>query len=100
MSDLLAIVDCTHTVEELLVEIVRGHADRVTLLVEEEDSTADWQTDDSPRGRVLRERVNALLAAIEARTGAVIVGLVASREQLRGWRFDRIVGGAAPLVAW
>jgi hypothetical protein len=40
-----------------------------------------------------------LLTAIEQRTGAVVVGLAGSREQLRGWRFDRVVGGSGPVGA-
>jgi hypothetical protein len=40
-----------------------------------------------------------LLTAIEQRTGAVVVGLAGSREQLRGWRFDRIVGASGTVGA-
>jgi hypothetical protein len=100
MSDLLAIVDQTGSDDELLDEIERRHPDRVTVLLE--DGRPDWGSDDSPRGRALRDRLAALLAAIEQRTGAVVVGLAGSRDQLRGWRFDRIVGGhggAAPAAA-
>jgi hypothetical protein len=92
MSDLLAIVDQTGSDDELLDEIERRHPDRVTVLLE----------DGRPDGRALRDRLAALLAAIEQRTGAVVVGLAGSRDQLRGWRFDRIVGGhggAAPAAA-
>jgi hypothetical protein len=95
MSDLLAIVDKTNTDEDLVSEIVRRHPDRVTVLVEDEQ--LDWGSDDSPRGRALRDRLARLLAAIEQRTGAVVVGLAGSREQLSGWRFDRIVDGHGPL---
>ena len=45
------------------------------------------------------DRLARLLAAIEQRTGAVVVGLAGSREQLRGWRFDRIVGAHGPIAA-
>jgi hypothetical protein len=38
------------------------------------------------------------LAAIEQRTGAVVVGLAGGREQLRGWRFDRVIGGSQPVA--
>ena len=95
MSDLLAIVDQTDTDEALVEEIARRHPDRVTVLVEGE--TPDWASDDSPRGRALRDRLARLLTSIEQRTGAVVVGLAGSREQLTGWRFDRTVGGRAPL---
>jgi hypothetical protein len=93
MSDLLAIVDCDSTAEELVAEILRRHPDWVTLLVE--DSGGDWPQDEAPPG-LLAERLALLRAAIEAGTGAVVVGLANSREQLRGWRFDRVVGGRQP----
>jgi hypothetical protein len=96
MSDILAIVDQTNTDQQLVDEIARRHPDRVTVLVEDEQ--ADWGSDDSPRSRALRDRIAQLLAAIEQRTGAVVVGLAGSRDQLRGWRFDRIVGGHGPVT--
>jgi hypothetical protein len=97
MSDLLAIVDQTQTDEALVDEIARRHPDRVTVLVE--DGEPDWASDDSQGARALRDRIASLLATIEQRTGAVVVGLAGSRDQLRGWRFDRVVGGRAPLTA-
>jgi hypothetical protein len=69
----------------------------VTVLVE--GTQGDWASDESRTGNALRDRLAALLAAIEQRTGAVVVGLAGSREQLRGWRFDRVVGGRTPLSA-
>lgn len=92
MSDLLAIVDRTSTNEALVEEIARRHPDRVTVLLEETDNP-EWASDESQRGRALRDRLAALLTAIEQRTGAVVVGLAGSRAQLSGWRFDRIIGG-------
>lgn len=97
MSDILAIVDQSNTDAELIEEIARRHPDRVTVLVE--DGQCDLGSDDSARGRALRDRLAALLASIEQRTGAVVVGLAGSRDQLRGWRFDRIVGGRDPVLA-
>jgi hypothetical protein len=96
MSDLLAIVDKTNTDAELVDEIVRRHPDRVTVLVE--DGQFDWGSDDSVRGRALRDRIAQLLATIEARTGAAVVGLAGSRDQLSGWRFDRVVDGHGPVA--
>jgi hypothetical protein len=92
MSDLLAIVDRTTTNEALVDEIARRHPDRVTILLEETDNL-EWASDDSQPARALRDRLAALLTAIEQRTGAVVVGLAGDRDQLAGWRFDRIVGG-------
>jgi len=97
MSDLLAIVDQTNTDDELINEIARRHPDRVTVLLE--GGELDWGNDESAGGRALRDRLASLLAAIEQRTGAVVVGLVGNREQLRGWRFDRVIGGRSPLTA-
>lgn len=98
MSDILAIVDMSGTDDQLVEEIARRHPDRVTVLLE--DDAADSRIDDSPRGRARSDRLAKLLAAIEQRTGAVVVGLAGSREQLRGWRFDRIVGARGPLPAF
>jgi hypothetical protein len=101
MSDLLAIIGVSDDAEQLLDEIERRHPDRVTVLVEDGDD--NWALDDTRSGRALRDRLATLLRAIEERTGAIVVGLAGSRDQLRGWRFDRIVGGhtsaAAPLPA-
>ena len=97
MSDILAIVDETNADEQLVEEIALRHPHRVTVLLEE--GTADAELDDSPRGRALSDRLARLLAAIEQRTGAVVVGLAGSREQLSGWRFDRIVGAQGLIPA-
>ena len=82
MSDLLAIASDFDDDDSLTDEIARRHPDRVTVLVE---------------GREPDDRLAMLIAKIERRTGAVVVGLAGSREQLLGWRFDRVVGGRAPL---
>jgi hypothetical protein len=95
MTDVLAIISRQEADDGILDEIERRRPDRVTVLLE--DGEPDWADDDSPRGRALRDRLAALLSAIEQRTGAVVVGLAGSREQLRGWRFDRVIGGRQPL---
>jgi hypothetical protein len=82
MSDLLAVVGDEINDEDLLTEIVRRRPNRVTVLAEEE-------RDDGS--------VASLVDAIEERTGADVVGLVDSRSQLRGWRFDRVVGDGSPI---
>jgi hypothetical protein len=97
MTELLAIVGPTEVDEELLEEIAQGRPGRVTLLVE--DSVPEWASDESDAGRALRDRLARLLTTVERRTGAVVVGLAGSRDQLRGWRFDRIVGGRVPVAA-
>jgi len=47
----------------------------------------------------MRDRLARLLAAIERRTGAVVVGLAGDRSQLLGWRFDRELAARLPLAA-
>jgi hypothetical protein len=97
MSDLLAIFGPNDTDSELLTEIERLHPDRVTVLIEGTDS--DWASDNSYFGEALRERMAALLALIERRTGATVVGAAGDRDQLEGWRFDREVSTRLPIAA-
>jgi hypothetical protein len=97
MSDLLAIFGPTDTDSELLTEIERLRPTRVTVLIESGDS--DWASDDSYAGGALRERMAALMALIERRTGATVIGAAGDRDQLAGWRFDREVGARLPVAA-
>jgi hypothetical protein len=97
MSDLLAIVGPEDADDELLEEIAQRRPRRVTVLVE--DTSPDWASDESDAGRAVRDRLARLLAAIERQTGAVVVGLAGDRDQLVGWRFDRVVGARHPLAA-
>jgi hypothetical protein len=97
MSDLLAIIGPEETEDALLEEIAYARPHRVTVLVESGEE--DWGAEDSAQARALRDRIAVLMARIERRTGAVVVGLAGSAEQLRGWRFDRVVGAPAALAA-
>ena len=97
MSDLLAIVGPDDAEEELLEEIAHRRPDRVTVLIE--SGERDWALDESDTGRAVRDRIAALLHAIERRTGAAVVGLAGDRDQLLGWRFDRVVRARARLAA-
>jgi hypothetical protein len=97
MSDLLAIVGPNETDGELLDEIARRRPDRVTVLIENGDS--NWGLDESDSATAIRDRLAVLLYAIERRTGAIVVGLAGDRDQLQGWRFDRVVGGQVALAA-
>jgi hypothetical protein len=96
MTDVLAIVGPADADDRLVEQLARRPADRVTVLVDE--TAVDWAADESDTGRALRDRLARLLQAIESRTGAIVVGLAGSRDQLRGWRFDRIVGGRTPMI--
>ncbi len=97
MSDLLAIVGPADADERLLAEIVRRRPDRVTVLIESSDH--DWATAESSSARATRDRLAEMLHAIEHRTGAVVVGTAGDADQLRGWRFDRVVGRTVPVAA-
>jgi hypothetical protein len=97
MSDLLAIVGPEDADDELLEEIAHRRPDRVTVLVE--DTSPDWALDESDAGRAVRDRLAVLLGLIEKRTGAAVVGLAGDRDQLLGWRFDRVVNGRIAVAA-
>jgi hypothetical protein len=90
MSELLAVFGPSDTDSELIGQIARLHPTRVTVLIEDVDT--DWAKDETPAGAELRDRLAALMAAIERDTGATVTGLAGSRAQLVGWRFDREVG--------
>ena len=96
MSDVLAIFGPLESDSRLIAEIARLHPTRVTVLIEDVD--VDWAYDESAAAVELRDRLAALMAAIERETGAAVTGLAGSRAQLVGWRFDREVGGH-PAVA-
>jgi hypothetical protein len=93
MSDLLAVISSEDHDAELLAELEWRHPDRVTVLLE-----GSSLEDETPAGRARSDRLAQLLHAIEQRTGAIVVGLAGNADQLRGWRFDRIVR-AGPLAA-
>jgi hypothetical protein len=97
MSDVLAIFGPSDSDTGLIGEIARLHPTRVTVLIEDVD--ANWAYDESPGGVELRDRLARLMAAIERETGASVTGLAGSRDQLRGWRFDREVGGHTVIAA-
>jgi hypothetical protein len=97
MSELLAVFGPTDSDAELLDEIARLHPRRVTVLIEGVE--ADWAHDDSASGIALRDRLAALMAAIERHTGATVTGLAGDRAQLEGWRFDREIAVREPIPA-
>jgi hypothetical protein len=97
MSDLLAIFGPSEADAELLDEIVANRPDRVTLLIE--DTDADLIHESSPAGDALRTRLAGLMAEVEVRTNAAVVGVAGERSQLAGWRFDRELAPTLPLAA-
>lgn len=97
MTELLAIFGPHDSDSELIGEIERVHPDRVAVLIEGVDF--DWAHDEGPTGRALRERMAALLALVERRTGAAVVGLAGDRAQLAGRHFDRELSARQPVAA-
>jgi hypothetical protein len=99
MTDVLAVFRPQDRADQLLEELKVSWRDRVTVLLAEE--APGWGSDESEAGVARRDRLAALLGAIEHRTGATVVGLAGDPDQLRGWRFDRIVRAEAvsPLAA-
>ena len=97
MSDLLAIFGPGEADAELLDGIAAYRPDRVTLLIE--DADAELIGEDSPAGDALRSRLADLMAEVEVRTDAAVVGVVGDRSQLAGWRFDRELAPTLPLAA-
>jgi hypothetical protein len=99
MTDVLAVFRPQDGPEQLLEELNVSWRDRVTVLLAEE--APDWGSDESEAGAARRDRLATLLGAIEAQTGATVVGLAGDSDQLRGWRFDRVVRSEAdaPVAA-
>ncbi|MBV9818530.1 MAG: hypothetical protein JOZ07_09305 [Solirubrobacterales bacterium] len=95
MSDLLAIFEPhdDYSDSPLLSEIERLRPTRVTILIEGVDPS--WVDD----GEAVRDRLAALMALVERRTGATVVGTAGDRDQLLGWRFDCELCGREPVVA-
>ena len=71
----------------------------MTILIDEEDESQSWATDDGPRGRALRDRLARLLSLVELRTGARVIGSVGDLRPLRGRWYDAIVDPELPRTA-
>ncbi len=99
MSDLLGIFGPGDSAadSDVLTEIERLHPTRVTVLIEGADP--DWAVEDGREGEAIRERLAALMALIERRTGATVIGTAGDRDQLLGWRFDREFSSRTPVAA-
>jgi hypothetical protein len=97
MTELLAIFGPTDADSALITEIERLRPRRVTVLLE--GAHPGWAEDDGPAGVALRERMAALLALIERRTGAAVEAVGGDPDQLAGRRFDRTVALRQPIAA-
>jgi hypothetical protein len=78
--------------DELVTAAAAHRPRRVTVLIEADDPSWDWSERRVASAR--RDRLAALLTAVERATGATVVGLVGDPEELELGRFDAIVGGA------
>jgi hypothetical protein len=99
MSDLLAIFGPSDSISDsdVLTEIERLHPTRVTVLIE--GAGADWAFEEGPSADAIRDRLAALMALVERRTTATVLGTAGDRAQLLGWRFDRELSGRIPVAA-
>ena len=99
MSDLLAIFGPCDSASDsdVLTEIERLHPTRVTVLIE--GASADAASDEGPLADAMRDRLAGLMALVERRTDATVLGITGEREQLLGWRFDRELSGRIPVPA-
>lgn len=98
MSDLLATFEAdSGTDAEILDAVAQARPHRVTVLVPGDELAL--ARGDGLEAEELRDRLARLLAAIERRTGAIVVGLAGDRAQLAGRRFDREVGARVPVAA-
>lgn len=97
MINVLAIFANADSDSELLREITTCRPERVTVLLGDEDG--ELLAEASAEGGRLRDRLAGLLATIEHRTGASVIGLAGERAQLAGRQFDRELGSPAPIAA-
>jgi hypothetical protein len=63
------------------------------------DSDPDGTSNEGPAAGALRDRLAALMALVERRTGATVIGTAGDRDQLLGWRFDRELSSRIPVAA-
>ena len=96
MSDLLAIfgADDTDADAELLDAIAAYRPDRVTSCRRRRSRADPRRLGQAAMSCATGSPI--LMAAIERRTGATVVGLAGDRAQLDGWRFDRELGARRP----
>ncbi len=76
---------------ELATAAAAHHPRRVTVLIEADDPSWGWSEQRIASAR--RDRLAALLTAVERTTGATVVGLVGDPAELELGGFDAVVGG-------
>lgn len=82
---------------ELVEEAAALHPDRVTIVVPGEQH--GWETDTSEEGARRRDRLAYLLARVADRTGAAVMGTVASPSLADHGRFAAVVAPSMAVAA-
>jgi hypothetical protein len=83
--------------DELIAAAAAHRPRRVTVLIAAEDPSWAWSERRVASAR--RDRLAALLTAVERTTGATVVGLVGDPAELQLGGFDATVGGTALRTA-
>jgi hypothetical protein len=83
--------------EELVAAAAARRPRRVTVLIEADDPSWGWSEQHAASTR--RDRLAALLSAVEAATGATVVGLVGHADELVPPMFDAVIDGRRVLSA-
>jgi hypothetical protein len=98
MKNILLIADeTTGRTDHLLVEEAAAlHPDQVTVVIPGEN--AGWESDSSVEGTRRRDRLAYLLAKIADRTGAAVMGTVASPARADNGHFAAIVASPVALT--
>jgi hypothetical protein len=90
-AEILIIAGTDRSDDELAMAAATHHPRRVTVLIEAVDPNWGWS--DRRVASARRDRLAALLTAVERATGATVVGLVGDPVELELDGFDAIVGG-------
>lgn len=77
--------------DELVAAAVTHRPQRVTVLLD--GSAPNWGLSDDGKARGCRDRLAALLTAVERASGATVVGLVGNPAELDLRGFDAVVDG-------
>lgn len=98
MSQLLAIAGPVELDGRLIDDVADHRPDAVTVLIEDSEPGDRWAWAQTAEGGAGRDRLARLLGAVEAATGAAVVGLIGPADELAE-RFDTVVGVGLPVAA-
>lgn len=99
MKNILLIADETTDMKDsvLIEEAAALHPDQVTVVIPGESN--GWESDSSVEGTRRRDRLANLLARIADRTGAAVMGTVASPSKADDGRFEAVVAPSVAIAA-